>query len=196
MSLTVPTPTTALEAVNIMLGAIGESPVSNLSSDNIDDVAVAKSILEEEMKAVQGEGWHFNSESKFPLALNSDNEVTVPTNCLSVDANTLLNPTMDVTLRGNRLYDKINHTFKFTQTIHVDMIIALPLEEMPEAGRRYVMVKAARVFQDRLVGSDVLHKFGSIDEARARSTLVSTETDNADRTIFSSTDEIALLIRR
>lgn len=196
MSLSNPNPTTTLEAVNILLEAIGEAPINNLSTDTVVDAVIAKNVLEEVLKDVQTEGWHFNTEIAYPLTRELNGEITVPANCVSVDANRTHHPALDVTQRGTRLYNRTDHTYEFTSTVYVDMIVLLAFEEMPEAGRRYVTTKAARVFQDRMVGSGDLHTFTATDEARARSTLVATETDNADHMIFNSTDQIALLIRR
>lgn len=54
-------PTTELEAVNAMLRAIGEAPVSSLSTSQVD-VVTALGILTDLTREVQGEGWRFNTE--------------------------------------------------------------------------------------------------------------------------------------
>jgi len=196
MSLTNLSPTTSLEAVNILLESIGEAPINSLSADNIVDASIAKSVLEEVSKDVQTEGWHFNTEIAYTLAFDGDGYVTVPSNCLSVDANRTHHPLADVTQRGTRLYNRTDHTFVFTDAVYVDMIIGLAFEDLPEAARRYITTRAARVFQDRLVSSGDLHTFTGQEEARARATLVATQTDNADSTFFDSGDPIAILLRR
>ena len=48
--------TTELEAINIMLAAIGEAPVSSLTGLLPQDVAIAQSTLVETNRAVQSEG--------------------------------------------------------------------------------------------------------------------------------------------
>ena len=54
--------TTELESVNIMLAAIGESPVNTLTGTLPADVVMAQSTLTEVNKEVQSEGWSFNTE--------------------------------------------------------------------------------------------------------------------------------------
>ena len=55
------TPTTELEAVNIMLSVIGEAPVNTITGTNSVDVSVAKNVLDETSMSVQGMGWNFNT---------------------------------------------------------------------------------------------------------------------------------------
>lgn len=179
MSLNNPTPTTELDAVNIMLSVIGESPVNSLDDNLVVDAVIAKDILREVAKEVQSEGWHFNSESNYPLPLSVGGEVSVPPNTVSVKAS-LMNSVQDITVRGGRLYDRERHTFLFTQTQYVEIVLMLPFDDLPETARRYILVRAGRIFQDRIVGSDTLHGFNQQDEARARATLLATETENAD----------------
>mgnify|MGYP001400660828 CR=1 FL=1 len=55
------TATTKLEAVNLMLSTIGEAPVNSLTSGLVD-AELAETILASVSKAVQSEGWNFNTE--------------------------------------------------------------------------------------------------------------------------------------
>ena len=52
--------TTELESVNIMLAAIGESPINTLTGLLPVDARLAQSTLAEVNKGVQSEGWSFN----------------------------------------------------------------------------------------------------------------------------------------
>ena len=53
--------TTELEAVNIMLAAIGEAPINSLIGTLPVDARIAQSTLTEVNKSVQSEGWSFNT---------------------------------------------------------------------------------------------------------------------------------------
>ena len=55
-------PTTELEAVNVMLSNIGESPVNTLEDDNVIDATVARTILKSISREVQALGWNFNTD--------------------------------------------------------------------------------------------------------------------------------------
>lgn len=66
MSITSPTPTTELEAVNTMLSGIGEAPVNSLSEVTAD-VSLARHILNEVSREVQLEGFQLMRGAKTRL---------------------------------------------------------------------------------------------------------------------------------
>lgn len=178
------TPTTKLEAVNIMLSSIGESPVNSLTSGLVD-AEMAETILDATSRDTQSMGWHFNTEVNYRIAPIASGEILLPANCLRVDGITT-ETQFDLVQRGGKLYDRKNHTYLIGTTVTVDMVVMLDFEEMPEAARRYVTLKSARVFQDRAVGSAELHGFQERDELRALVELKDMEADTADHTIFDN----------
>lgn len=177
------TPTTELEAVNVMLGVIGESPVSTITSTGLTDVSVAVEVLTETSRAVQSRGWDFNSEENYELALNVDGHLKPPSNTLRVDA---YYTSKNVVQRGDKLYDKTNRTSVFTEALKCDLVLFLPFTDLPEAARRYITVRAARRFQRRILGSDTLDVFTKDDELEAYTTMLEADSDTADRNIFNS----------
>ena len=56
-------PLTELEAINQVLGAIGQGPVDTLDNTN-PDVAVVQTTLSQVSRDVQAEGWSFNKQQK------------------------------------------------------------------------------------------------------------------------------------
>ena len=54
---------TKLEAVNIVLDAIGESPVSSLTS-GLPDAEAAEAKLDEVRTEILSRGWHQNMEKR------------------------------------------------------------------------------------------------------------------------------------
>jgi len=106
---------TEIEAINIMLSTIGESPVNSLYEvHGVVDAVVAKSVLKEVSTAVQEEGWHFNIEKNFTLTPDSVNkEITIPYDCIQCDASGQ-DSERDVCVRGTRLYDRDYHTYSST----------------------------------------------------------------------------------
>ncbi len=176
--------TTELDAVNIMLGTIGESPINSIeAASGVSDAIIARQILNEVSIQVQEEGWHFNVETNFVLTpAYPSKEIFVPDNCIEVDAE---DTRVDVAIRGNRLYDRINHTYAFETDIKCNVVLLLPFEELPQAARHYVTIRAARVFQQRVVGSQVLGAFTEKDEMRARMALRRYESKTADYNILT-----------
>ena len=72
------TPTSKIQAVNIMLASIGEAPVSSLDDATLADVSIAESILDETNVEIQSRGLHCNTEINFPITPNTDGEIDLP----------------------------------------------------------------------------------------------------------------------
>ena len=108
------TPTTELQSVNTMLSVIGEAPVNSITGTTTVDVSVAKNILDETSMSVQSIGWNFNTHiNHTTLALDSDNKVPLPANCVKADANQAYR-NYNYTIRNGFLYDMEKHTDVFT----------------------------------------------------------------------------------
>ncbi len=177
-------PTTELEAINTMLSTIGESPVNTVEDTGNVDVVIARQILQTASREVQARGWHFNTEINYTITPDSDGYLVLPKTVLKVDT-VYPDSSKDVVVRGSRLYDREKHTYVFTDAVKVDMTILLTFDELPEVARNYVTIRASRIFQERVVGSDTLHAFNSQDEARAMVSLMEYEADTADLNILS-----------
>ena len=177
-------PTTELEAINTMLSTIGESPVNMVEDTGNVDVVIARQILQTASREVQARGWHFNTEINYTITPDSEGYLVLPNTVLKVDT-VYPDSSKDVVVRGSRLYDREKHTYVFTDAVKVDMTILLTFDELPEVARNYVTIRASRIFQERVVGSDTLHAFNSQDEARAMVSLMEYEADTADLNILS-----------
>ena len=188
-------PTTELEAINTMLSTIGEAPVNTVEDNGIVDAVIARQILRSTSREVQARGWHFNTEKGFLLTPDSEGFITLPPTVLRVDT-VEESQDIDVVLRGNRLYDRRNHTFKFDKPIRVDAVILLPFDELPEVAREYITIRAARIFQERVVGSDLLSSFSKSDELRALAALQEMEADTADYNILTDNYSVARVLSR
>lgn len=176
-------PTTELEAVNSIIATIGEAPIDTLALTGLLFVDQAYSILKEVSRSVQLKGWHFNTDENYPTALNINNEIEIATNVLKIDS-TDEYADYDVVQRGTRLYNRTDHSFVFDQAIEVNITWFLPYEDLPEAARRYILVRAARIFQDRVLGTAILHGFTERDEVDALTDLKDAEGESADYSIF------------
>jgi hypothetical protein len=181
------TPTTKLEAINSMLSVIGEAPVSTLEGGQNADTVMAQAILEEALRETLEEGWHFNTEYEIPLVPDIAGEIVLPTNYARVDVQKVNAPSYaELTFRAGKLYNLTEHTFVFTSTVKVDAVMLLEFEDIPQAARKYIHTRAARIFQDRVVGSTEHHSFNLRDEINARKNLRAMEGETADHNIFNS----------
>tara|TARA_B100000886_G_scaffold95295_1_gene63111 strand:+ start:3358 stop:3966 length:609 start_codon:yes stop_codon:yes gene_type:complete len=177
--------TTELECINIMLAAIGEAPINTLTGTLPVDAVTAQKTLAEINKDVQNEGWSFNQEFNVVLTRDVNNQIALGTDILKVDANVFDHPTIDVIQRGLKMYDRKNNTYVFDTDLTCNVTYFRNFDEIPESARRYINIRAARVFVDRLVGDDGLRTYTAQDEARARANLMENDMDNADHNVLS-----------
>ena len=176
--------TTELEAINIMLAAIAEAPINSLTGLLPVDAVTAQSTLTEFNKEVQSEGWSFNTETDVTLTRDGSNQISLPSNVLRVDANIHQHPTIDPIQRGLKLYDRQNNKYEFDEDLICTVVYFRDFNEIPEQARRYINIKAARVFVDRLVGDQGLRTYTQEDETRARVILTETDYANADHNLL------------
>lgn len=189
--------TTELEAVNIMLSAIGEAPVSSLADTSLEDVTVAKNILNETIVDVQSTSYNFNSEYNYQLTPDADGNINVPANTVYIKAsNRGSTPNVDVILRGEKVYDRKDQTFTFTGKIYVDISFILEWDDLPQYARRYIAIKSARRFQNRVFGSDSLHGFTLIDENEALTQMEQNDSRTEDANILTRSNDIYKIILR
>ena len=185
-------PTTELEAVNTMLTSIGEQPIQNLDDlAGLTDASIARLILSNVSRAVQSRGWVFNTDLDKVMKPDQYGEILLNDTILRVDTTTRMrDPDNDIIERGRRLYDRQKNTDKFDEgtEIKCNLIIHLNFKDLPEPARRYISIRAARIFHDRVVGSGELHRFYQEDELQAWSTLIEYEGDTADYNIFDNYD--------
>ena len=103
---------------------------------------------------------------------------------------------LDVIQRGTRLYNKANFTYVFEEIVKVNITFLLAFTDIPEVARRYITLRAARVFQDRTIGASDLHTFQQRDELEALIELRELESDHADLNIFNNYDVFRTIDRR
>lgn len=180
--------TTKLDAVNTMLGYVTEAPVNSIANTTSlpPSAALAKGVIDEVSREVQQDGWHFNTALDYKLDANASNKFVLPDNVLQVDT---VDTTYDVVQRGTTLFDRKNYTDVFTEDeLKVNITFLLEYEELPEQARRYIALKASRMFANRLVGSREIEALIYRDEIRAKAAMEEAEGNNSDRTIFDNYD--------
>ena len=180
--------TTKLEAVNTMLTFIGESPVNSLSdSSGVGDLPVAEKILDEIDREVQSQGWHFNTTVDVVASPDAtSNEIVLSHNVVKADVKVGAYSNMDVTMRNNKLFNRSKNTFEFTSDLKLTLVSLLPWDDLPEAARRYISLRAARVLQDRQVGSREMTEIGIREETVALAALREYDAEGADYSVFDA----------
>ena len=169
---------TELEAVNILLAAIGEAAVSSLETATTVEVTQAKNLLSNVNRAAQQKGWHFNTEWDVVLTRDSDNRIPLSESILSV-----YQPGQLMTIRGRSgsmyAYDLDNNTFTWTKNLNNAVTITLlDFVDTPNTFRQYVTTRAARIFQEEIIGQVSAETVNRQEEAEAYADLLD---DDAER---------------
>ena len=186
--------TSKLDAVNTMLSSIGEAPVSSLSSGLIE-AEIAESILNTIDREVQSMGWHFNTELNKSFAQTPAGEIILSADILRADA-TLKANAPNLVQRGLKMYDRVNHTFIVGTNAALDVVVQLVFDDLPEVAKRYIVLRATRIFQDRVVGSNTLHTFQEKDEEQALVQLKDFDKAADDHNIFDNYDTFSIIDRQ
>ncbi len=189
--------TTKLEAVNTMIAVIGEAPVNTLGGTAVPITVVqAENVLDETSRAIQSEGWHFNTEHEYPFTPDATNsKITLPSNVLTIDLDPQIYTDVDPVQRGNILYDRKKHTDVWTKEVKASVTFQLDFTEIPEQFRNYITIKAARIFSNRFLGSREIEGFALRDEVEAKARAIDSDSENADRTIFDNYSVMRVLDR-
>ena len=185
---------TELSAVNNILGAIGQSPLTTLNFDN-PEVSLIYNLLRDANVDTQAEGWHFNTEKHIKYKPDSvTHKITIGNDILSMDLhdNQARRP-YDFVRRNGFLYDKIEHTDEFADidSVDLDVVRLYNFEDLPIIFRRYIVYRASRVAATKLVSNPNLVKLLAQQEALSRAALMEYECNQGDHTMFGFEDNSA-----
>ena len=139
-----------LEAMNMLLRAIGSSPVNSLETPH-PDAANAKTTLNRIRKQAQKRGWWFNID--YNVKFTPDPSTGVVDISPTMSKVVMVSPAHVV--RGNKLYDNQNQTYKFTTPpVAIRVQYVTQWEDMPQSLQEYVAyVAAAHFVRDELEDS-------------------------------------------
>jgi len=191
------TKTNKLQAINTMLSAIGEPPVNSLAAQRADSL-IAQTILDETTRDILSYGWQFNTDENVVMTPETTTGfIYISDSIVRVDiASTDDTVALEVVIRGNRLYNRLTSSYAFAEALTTTQVTLLDFDEMPEIAKRYVTIRAARIFQDRVVGSSTLHAFEMQDEITALARLTEYENEVGDYSIFQSESVIRPFLRQ
>jgi len=172
---------TELEAVNVLLTTIGEAPVNTLTGNQVTDVTIAKQVLNEISREVQAQGWHFNTEDGVELMPNEFKKILVPADTARIDSNDY-----NIVQRGGELFDLDKRSYEFESKIKVNIVYFQDFLQLPDVAKRFITTRASRIFSDRMLNSEVIHKMTSRDEQKALIDLKEYQGDTADFNMMDS----------
>jgi hypothetical protein len=166
------------------------------------DASLAERTLDEVSREVQGAGWSWNTMLYDSIPLDaSTGQSQLPSNTLAVRFNPLTYPSQRFVLRGLRLFDRIRNSYDLrgsfgvavignTSDLVAEIVEELDWDSIPETGRRYIMIRAGRMFANRAVTSASLEAYTGEDEERALQILKRTEDMAQNYNFISGPDDM------
>ena len=182
---------TELSAVNAILGAIGQSPVTSIADKTNPEIGFIYNILRDSNVDLQAEGWHFNTERHVkytPQDVGGVQKIAVGSDILKMDVTDGWSKrNYDVVKRNGYLYDKYDHTDdwdELTDGIDLDIVRLISYEDLPEVFKRYVIHKASVRAATQLVGNAQLAQLLSQQESLSRAAIMEYECNQGNHTMF------------
>ena len=177
---------TELSAVNSILGAIGQAPLTTLNFDN-PEISFIYNLLRDANVDTQAEGWHFNTEKHVSFQPNASGKIVIGNDVLRLDVSEgWTHRIYDVIRRNGVLYDKIDHTDDFSSltSIDLDVVKLYTFENLPIPFRRYITYKASTKAATQLVANPNLVKLLQNQEALSRAALMEYECNQGNHSMF------------
>ena len=184
-----PFPTTnatqELPAINQILSSCGQAPVTTLDTTN-PDVAIAYDTLLQVSREVQAEGWTFNKEYHYEMTPDTDDFILIPNNIVKIKlTENSANMDKDGIRRSGKLYDRHNHTYKWTdETVECDVVWEFDWIDLPEPIQNFIVARAAVFTSQRIVGDNAQYQMLQQQEAYARAMALEYETQQGQFTFF------------
>ncbi len=180
---------TELSAVNSILGAIGQSPVSSIEFTN-PEIGFVYNLLRDANVDVQNEGWHFNTEKHVKYTPNAVNgKITITNDILKMDVSDgWVKRSYDVVKRNGYLYDKYDHTYDWSDLsdgIDLDVVRLFSYEDLPSVFKRFIIYRASRMAATQLVNNPQLAQLIGQQEMFARAACVEYECNQGNHSMFN-----------
>ena len=192
---------TELSAVNNILGAIGQSPITTLGTvsetDGISaydnpEIAFIYNLLRDANVDTQAEGWHFNTEKHIKFSPDTNGKIAIGDDILSMDLNdNEARRTYNLVRRNGFLYDKQDHTDVFTSDIDLDVVRLYLFEDLPIVFRRFITYRASAAAATQLVANPNLVRLLTNQAGLARAALQEYECNQGDHSMFGFPDDTA-----
>ena len=177
-----------LPAINQILMACGQAPVTTLDETN-PDVAIAYQTLLEVSREVQSEGWSFNKEAHYEMTPDTNDEILIPNNVLQIDLSRSHADDKHSVRRGGKLYDKEHHTDKWTDgVVDCDIVWLFDWVDLPRPIQDYITARASSITSSRIIGDNTQYQMLQQKEAYMRAMALEYETSQGDYSFFGKAD--------
>ena len=131
-----------LTVVNRMLATLGEAPLNALTDPHTFRGACIERLTNRST-VVQSKGWWFNRELLTIAPNIGDGKLYLPGDVTNV----IVPGRLDIVQRGRVLYDTVNGTNVFTESVDAQITRELLFEDLPEIVAEYIAAYATLNFQ-------------------------------------------------
>ena len=184
---------TELSAVNSILGAIGQSPVTSITGNTNPEISFIYNLLRDSNVDVQNEGWRFNTERHVEYTPDDvTNKIAIGSNVLKLDVSEgWIRREYDVVNRNGYLYDKFDHTDDWSDvtTIDLDVVYLYEFENIPSVFQRYITYRASRMAATQLVANPQLVQLLAQQESLSRAACLEYECNQGNHSMFGFEDD-------
>lgn len=120
------------------------TPIAGVYEAELADIALNEAKVE-----LLGKGYSFNTDIAWQLMPDATDTIVMPFGALSVDATSA---NSNYIIKDNKLYDKGNHTYTFTDVVAADIIWDIEFDDLPSHAQVVVVDKAKAKLYSRVVG--------------------------------------------
>lgn len=121
---------------------MGQRPVNSLDSTN-RMVSIASGVLSRTRANILATGWWFNTEYTTLSPSAADSRIYLPNDYLGL----IGGECPQYVMRGRQLYDTLNGTGVFTDSVTVQIVRSLSQEDIPHTVAAYIAAAAVLKFQ-------------------------------------------------
>jgi len=137
------------EGVNVLLGAIGEIPITDntqaIDAESTSDVGIARDTLLRMSDSIQQEGYWFNTEKNYPMVPNTDGYIPISDNVLAVYSPEFI-------VKDHKLYNTATRSYKFDKTQELDVVFNVAFDDLPFVVADAVVREAASAYYNNVLG--------------------------------------------
>ncbi len=152
-----------LKAINVLLQAINELPISDdIELAELVEAQVASEVLVEVKKEVLSEGWNFNTDKGYTFPQDANGYISVPVNVLDISSSD-----STIIMRDWRLYNRSENSAIFDEPKDMDVIWDMGFNSLTHPLRNFITIRAARKFQARTIMDKAVYGYTQEDEQQA-----------------------------
>jgi len=178
-----------LTVVNRCLATLGEKALASLEEPH-PFKGDALSCLSNKNKAIQARGWWFNQET---LTLNPMVNGRI---ALAGDFINVRTYDPNIVERNHYLYDSLNGTDIFTNSVKVQVIRLIPFDALPELAASYISAAAVLAFQVDFDGDSTRFQQLTKEESEARIMVTKDDIRNKQVNMIASNPRLVMLQAR